>query len=65
MELSPNWTVTTVPAATWLPAVSDWEMARTLPELLEVVPQGKRPMTGQEWAAGRRLKKGDFLRPEV
>lgn len=34
-------------------------------ELLEVVPQGKRPMTGQEWAAGRRLKKGDFLRPEV
>ena len=30
-------------------------------ELLELVPSGKRPMTGQEWAAGRRLKKGDRI----
>ena len=33
-------------------------------ELLELVPRGKRPMTGQEWAAGRRLKKGDRILPE-
>lgn len=33
-------------------------------ELLELVPRGKRPMTGQEWAAGRRLKKGDQIRAE-
>ncbi|MPN52509.1 Methionyl-tRNA formyltransferase [bioreactor metagenome] len=31
--------------------------------LTEVVPQGKRPMTGQEWAAGRRLKPGDNICP--
>lgn len=30
-------------------------------ELHEVVPEGKRPMKGFEWAAGRRLKKGDVL----
>ncbi|MEG0804648.1 MAG: methionyl-tRNA formyltransferase, partial [Pygmaiobacter sp.] len=30
-------------------------------ELREVVPEGKRPMQGSEWAAGRRLKKGDLL----
>lgn len=30
-------------------------------ELTEVVPEGKRPMAGFEWAAGRRLKKGDRL----
>ena len=33
-------------------------------ELLEVVPEGKRPMTGSEWAAGRRLKPGDCIRAE-
>lgn len=32
-------------------------------KLTEVVPQGKRPMTGQEWAAGRRLKPGDYICP--
>lgn len=30
-------------------------------ELREVVPEGKRPMQGNEWAAGRRLKIGDIL----
>lgn len=30
-------------------------------ELLEVVPEGKRPMQGFEWAAGRRLKAGELL----
>lgn len=30
-------------------------------ELIEVVPEGKRPMQGFEWAAGRRLKPGDLL----
>lgn len=30
-------------------------------QLLEVVPEGKRPMQGSEWAAGRRLKNGDML----
>lgn len=33
-------------------------------ELIELVPRGKRPMTGQEWAAGRRLKKGDRILAE-
>lgn len=31
--------------------------------LTEVVPQGKRPMSGQEWAAGRRLKPRDRITP--
>lgn len=30
-------------------------------ELLEVVPEGKKPMEGAAWAAGRRLKAGDLL----
>lgn len=33
-------------------------------QLLELVPQGKRAMTGQQWAAGRRLKKGDLIPAE-
>ena len=37
-ELSPNWTVTTVPAAASVPPGRDWVMAYTLPELAEVVP---------------------------
>ncbi|MDO4566326.1 MAG: methionyl-tRNA formyltransferase [Oscillospiraceae bacterium] len=30
-------------------------------QLLEVKPEGSRLMTGKEWAAGRRLKAGDFI----
>ena len=30
-------------------------------ELAEVVPEGKKPMAGTAWAAGRRLKAGDTL----
>lgn len=30
-------------------------------QLLQVVPEGKKPMEGTAWAAGRRLKKGDTL----
>lgn len=30
-------------------------------QLLEVVPEGKKPMEGSAWAAGRRLKTGDLL----
>lgn len=30
-------------------------------ELTEVVPEGKKPMAGSAWAAGRRLKPGDIL----
>lgn len=30
-------------------------------ELLELVPEGKKPMEGSAWAAGRRLKAGDRL----
>ena len=30
-------------------------------ELLELVPEGSKPMTGAAWAAGRRLKAGDCL----
>ena len=30
-------------------------------ELTEVVPEGKKPMAGAAWAAGRRLKAGDAL----
>lgn len=30
-------------------------------ELLQVVPQGARAMTGTEWAAGRRFKAGDSI----
>lgn len=30
-------------------------------ELLELVPEGKKPMEGSAWAAGRRLKTGDLL----
>ena len=30
-------------------------------ELLTVVPEGKKPMAGTAWAAGRRLKAGDRL----
>ena len=30
-------------------------------ELTEVVPEGKKPMAGTAWAAGRRLKAGDTL----
>lgn len=30
-------------------------------ELLQVVPQGARAMTGAEWAAGRRFKAGSFI----
>ena len=30
-------------------------------ELTEVVPEGKKPMAGTAWAAGRRLKPGDTL----
>ena len=29
--------------------------------LLEVVPEGSKPMEGSAWAAGRRLKAGDVL----
>ncbi len=32
-------------------------------ELLELVPEGKKPMEGSAWAAGRRLKPGDRLFP--
>ncbi len=30
-------------------------------ELLELVPEGKKPMEGSAWAAGRRLRAGDIL----
>lgn len=30
-------------------------------QLLQVVPEGKKPMEGTAWAAGRRLKKGDTI----
>ena len=30
-------------------------------ELLEIVPEGSKPMTGAAWAVGRRLKAGDCL----
>ena len=30
-------------------------------QLLQVVPEGKKPMEGTAWAAGRRLKNGDIL----
>lgn len=30
-------------------------------QLLEVIPEGSRPMTGQAFAAGKRLKSGDVL----
>ena len=33
-------------------------------ELTEVVPEGKRPMEGAAWAAGRRFKVGDCLNGE-
>ena len=36
-ELSPTWTVTTVPAAASVPPGRDWVMAYTLPELADVV----------------------------